>query len=91
MLMSKISVKNLTVRFRVYHNRSPSLKESFATLFKKKTNANYSEFMALNNISLEIGAGDRIGIVGSNGAGKSTFLKALSRVYESDEIGRAHV
>lgn len=83
--MSKISVRNLTMKFRIYHDRSPSLKESFANLFKKKTRTSYSDFKALNNISLEIEAGDRIGIIGHNGAGKSTLLKALCRVYESDE------
>lgn len=37
-------------------------------------------FMALDGINLEIYKGDRIGIIGSNGAGKSTMLKILSRV-----------
>jgi ABC-type polysaccharide/polyol phosphate transport system ATPase subunit len=83
--MSKISVRNLTIKFRIYHDRSPSLKESFANLFKKKSRTSYSDFKALNNVSLEIEAGDRIGIIGHNGAGKSTLLKALCRVYESDE------
>jgi len=83
--MSNISVQNLSIRFRIYHDKSPSLKESFASFFKKKSQSSYSEFKALDNISLEIGAGNRIGIVGHNGAGKSTLLKALCRVYESDE------
>lgn len=83
--MSKISVKNLTIRFRIYHDRSPSIKESFANLFKKKSRTSYSEFIALNDVTLEIAAGDRVGIIGHNGAGKSTLLKALCRVYESDE------
>jgi ABC-type polysaccharide/polyol phosphate transport system ATPase subunit len=83
--MSKISVTNLSMKFRIYHDRSPSLKESFANLFKKKSRASYSEFIALNDVSLEIIAGDRVGIIGHNGAGKSTLLKTLCRVYESDE------
>jgi lipopolysaccharide transport system ATP-binding protein len=37
---------------------------------------------ALKNIDLEIVAGDRIGIVGHNGSGKSTMLRLLSGVYE---------
>ncbi|MBQ0059555.1 MAG: ATP-binding cassette domain-containing protein [Lachnospiraceae bacterium] len=38
------------------------------------------KFMALNGLDLTIYKGDRIGIIGANGAGKSTMLKLLSRV-----------
>ncbi len=37
-------------------------------------------FMALNGIDLEIKQGEAIGIIGGNGAGKSTMLKVLSRI-----------
>lgn len=83
--MSKISVENLILRFRIYHDHSPSIKAAFARLFKKKFHKGYSEFIALNNISLEIQSGERVGIIGRNGAGKSTLMKVLCRVYESEE------
>ncbi len=37
-------------------------------------------FMALNGINLEVYKGEALGIIGANGAGKSTMLKLLSRV-----------
>ena len=37
-------------------------------------------FWALNGIDLEIKQGEAIGIIGGNGAGKSTMLKILSRI-----------
>ena len=40
---------------------------------------------ALNNLSCEIPGGCIYGLVGSNGAGKSTFLRLLSGVYQPDE------
>lgn len=40
------------------------------------------DFWALNGISFEVKQGDRVGIIGRNGAGKSTMLKILSRITE---------
>ncbi len=37
-------------------------------------------FLALDDVNITINRGERVGIIGSNGAGKSTFLKILSRV-----------
>ena len=83
--MSSIRVENLSIKFRIYHDRSPSLKDYFANLFKRQRHIAYSDFSAVENVSFEIRAGDRVGIVGHNGAGKSTLLKALCRVYESSD------
>ena len=39
-----------------------------------------TEFWALNNVSFKLQRGDRLGVMGHNGAGKSILLKILSRV-----------
>ena len=83
--MSSIRVENLSIKFRIYHDRSPSLKDYFANIFKRNNQSTYSDFLAVKDVSFEIKAGDRVGIVGHNGAGKSTLLKALCRVYESSD------
>lgn len=88
--MSDIYVEDLSIRFRVYHDSSPSLKSYFASLFKSRGKQEYSEFWAVNNVSFSMESGDRVGIIGHNGAGKSTLLKALCRVYEPS-AGRVSV
>lgn len=40
---------------------------------------------ALRNVSLKIKAGERLAVVGLNGAGKTTFIKLLMRLYEPTE------
>ncbi len=88
--MSSISVEDLSIRFRIYHDRSPSLKDYVAGLFRAKKPASVTDFWAVNHVSFRVGAGERVGIIGHNGAGKSTLLKALCRIYEPSS-GRIHV
>lgn len=80
--MKKITVDDLSLRFRMYHEGATSAKEYFANLFRTTKRATYSDFLALQNLSFSISDGERVGIVGRNGAGKSTLLKTICRIYE---------
>ncbi|MDD3877288.1 MAG: ABC transporter ATP-binding protein [Bacteroidales bacterium] len=64
-------------------NFSERLKDIF--LKKNKTVIKKESFYALKDINLEIKKGESLGIIGRNGAGKSTFLKILSEVVEPTE------
>lgn len=44
----------------------------------KEVSKKYGTSLALNSISCRVESGELIGLVGSNGAGKSTFIKILS-------------
>lgn len=44
-----------------------------------------AEKYALKNLNLTVKAGERLAVVGLNGAGKSTFIKLLLRLYEPTE------
>lgn len=44
-----------------------------------------SEFWSLRHINLTLKPGDKVGLVGNNGAGKTTFVKLLCRIYDPVE------
>ena len=44
----------------------------------------YGRIQALKNVSIDIKKGEAVGLVGDNGAGKSTFIKILSGVHKQD-------
>jgi len=44
----------------------------------------FGGLVAVDNASMELNAGEVVGLVGDNGAGKSTFIKMISGVYQPD-------
>lgn len=71
-----ISVRKVTKKYEVYGQPIDRLKEAFHP-FKKKY---HKDFHALSEVSFEIGRGECVGIIGRNGAGKSTILKVITGV-----------
>ena len=83
--MALISLKNASVSFPIYGAGSASLKKTLAASVTggrlgQETGVRVVE--ALSGINLELKSGDRLGLIGHNGAGKSTMLRMLAGVYE---------
>lgn len=70
-----IEVNNATVRFNKATEQINDLKEYCIKLLKRQLM--FQEFLALQNISLQIEAGESWGMIGTNGSGKSTLLKLI--------------
>ena len=71
-----IQVRDLSKMYKLYDKPSDRLKESLG-LTRKKC---YREHFALNHVSFDVRQGETVGIIGTNGSGKSTILKIITGV-----------
>lgn len=73
-----VDLQNVTVRFNKASEKIDNLKEYFVKLVRHELM--FQEFLALQDITLQIKPGEAWGFVGTNGAGKSTLLKVISKI-----------
>lgn len=71
-----IQVEHLNKVYRLYDKPSDRMKEALGLTRQKR----YKEHYALNDVSLTVRQGESIGIIGTNGSGKSTILKIITGV-----------
>lgn len=83
-----IKVDHATVRFNMAAERVDSIKEYVIRVLKKELL--FQEFLALKDVSFEVKKGEAWGLIGHNGAGKSTMLKLICRIIEPYK-GNVHV
>lgn len=78
-----IEVSNVTMRFRLNNDKILSLKEFVTTALRGQLS--YNEFAALEHVSFAVEKGETLGLIGRNGAGKSTMLKLISGILKPTE------
>jgi lipopolysaccharide transport system ATP-binding protein len=78
--MTIIEFENVSKKFTIHRGGGDSIQERFAGLLRPRVRG--EEFWALRDVSFSVGKGESLGLVGHNGAGKSTALKLMTRILE---------
>jgi ABC-type polysaccharide/polyol phosphate transport system ATPase subunit len=79
--MTLIELDDVSLMFRVRRQGRISLKEYLLRGWFRRSKQAAFEVRALENIEMRVAEGDRVGIIGRNGAGKSSLLKVLAGIY----------
>jgi len=81
-----IRVKDVVLDYRVYDYRTLSIKNTLVSLASAGKIASQHDGIlkvrALDGMSFELKRGDRLGLIGGNGSGKTSLLKLLAGIYE---------
>lgn len=86
--MDAVSVEHVSKKFRVFHERHESVYEAVTRMFTRRQR--YEDLEVLKDVSFRVPKGQMFGIVGRNGAGKTSLLRIISGVYRPDS-GRVEV
>lgn len=70
-----INLQNVVLEYPKFSYTKPSIKQLFGV------NKNYKSIRAIDEVSLSISEGEKVALIGHNGAGKSTFLKMIAGIY----------
>ncbi len=76
-----IEIRHVSKHFRLFHEHYTSLKEKMINFGRIP----FEDFIALDDIDLDIETGTTVGILGHNGSGKSTLLKCVAGILQPNE------
>ena len=75
--MKAITVSNVSKSYLIYNSPSDRIRETFSFVRKKQR---HQKFYSLRDVSFDVNTGETVGIIGQNGAGKSSLLKIITGV-----------
>jgi ABC-type polysaccharide/polyol phosphate transport system ATPase subunit len=75
-----IEFSNVSKKFTLHRERGSTVQERLIGMFRPRSQG--EEFWAVRDVSFRVDEGQSLGLVGHNGAGKSTILKLMTRILE---------
>ena len=82
--MALIELDQANVVFPVVRDKGMTFKEFMISILGGKRKSRITQIHALRDVSLSLKDGTRLGIIGHNGAGKSTILRTMAGIYPVD-------
>ena len=78
--MIDLKFDRVSKKYRIYHEPEEEKSPTGLRRLARRLRGDYSDFWAVREISFEVQRGEALGIIGENGAGKSTILKLLYNI-----------
>src|SRR3982751_1351040 len=78
--MIDLTFDNVSKKYRIYHDSEGAAAANMLGRIRRRLAGNWDDFWALRDVSFEVTRGEALGIIGQNGAGKSTVLKLLYNI-----------
>ncbi len=79
-MATAVEFSHVSKFFRLECDKPRAFQDLFISLAQRRKNRKAKEFWALRDVSFDVQRGETLGIIGSNGSGKSTTLKLISRI-----------
>ncbi len=79
-MSTSVRLEHVGKTFRVHSE----LNQSWKRLLLRRRRSTFQQFVALDDINVEINTGETFGFVGHNGSGKSTLLKLIAGIIQPD-------
>lgn len=78
--MIDLKFDRVSKKYRIYHEAEEEKSPSGLGRLTRRLRGNWTDFWAIRDVSFEVDRGEALGIIGQNGAGKSTILKLLYNI-----------
>jgi ABC-type polysaccharide/polyol phosphate transport system ATPase subunit len=82
LVMNIIELKNVSIDYPIDHEDGYSFKNTLLNFYAKAKKPKAQFFRALDSISFNVKPGEKVGLIGLNGAGKSTALRVISGIFK---------